>query len=353
MPSPAGIAAPRAASGSALASQGCPDPLLTANLYCACSLDILIHQVIVPFWQELEPRLAATGSYLWLLRYACGGTHLKVRFHGPESLRTAVMESLERKARRFFARCTAPAETSLPPIRSQAPPIDLEDREDTHAGPLLLWTSYQRSPIVLGPPPLVAAAPYSALFTRCLGAGCEVALSAFAAGPPFSRGRQAALLSLLTSGIATMSQLPEELMGYLAYHRNWLIRIPVLRSNLGERKAESLLMQYEAAAGRSDPAAAGELRDQLLLRGEPRDQRLALWARALHDLREYLRKFEGKPEYSFDPLAEGPWFPVLFKLFHGMANQLGINPLNEGLAHHLLLRALSPAGEHPFSLIPG
>lgn len=331
-----------------MAKHGYPDPFLTANLYCKGFLDELVHQVVRPFWLESAPQREGTEPYLWMLRYGRGGEHLKIRVHGPESLRPTLRDSLAEKAALFFGQLQAPAAGSPEPGQSAAPPIDPEDQEAEHADRTLLWTTYRRSPIVLGAPPLPEDARYAGLFTRCLGHGCEVVLARYASGPPLAAGRQAALLELLASGVAALWPTQAERVSYFSYHRDWLVRIPILKRQLGTRKAREVLERYDKAAQGFDPARKAALKALLQPEGGPPSP----WARSLTDLREDLRRFEGKPEYSVDPLVAGPLYPAVFKVLHGLANQLGVNPLNEGLAHHLALHTLAPQREESFSLIP-
>jgi hypothetical protein len=41
---------------------GSPDPVLTANVYCAGRLDEVIRKVVMPFRQELRQRVGETGD---------------------------------------------------------------------------------------------------------------------------------------------------------------------------------------------------------------------------------------------------------------------------------------------------
>jgi hypothetical protein len=337
-----------------------PDPLLAANIYCRGLLDEVIRHMVVPLSRDLGPQGPDAGEYLWFLRYARGGDHLKVRWHGPEWRRPEVLRLLEEKARLFFSGLEQPASPASPQAqtRSAAPPMDPEDSStEEHPDRTLLWTTYQRSPIVLGPKPLLTDDRYSALFTRCLGRGAEIVLAAFleveAGGAYPHQKRQAVLLSLITHGAAALWKSQEDQASYFNYHRNWLIRIPVLKMWLGESKGREILKRYEATAAKLDGATAEVLKSAL--RGRPDEKTegpMAAWAHALASLCDHVQRFAGRPEYAFDPVSEGPLFPTVFKVFHCMANQLGLNTLNEGLAHHLALHALGVEGGGPFSLIP-
>ena len=61
---------------------------------------------------------------------------------------------------------------------------------------------------------------------------------------------------------------------------------------------------------------------------------------AISDLLQYVARFGDDPEFHLDPFAAEPCYPVLFKAFNGLSNQLGLNPLNEAYTYHLLLHAI-------------
>jgi len=62
---------------------------------------------------------------------------------------------------------------------------------------------------------------------------------------------------------------------------------------------------------------------------------------SLRSLITCLQQYCHLPAYHLDPFAELPIYLPLFKFFHGIANQLGISPLNESFTHHLLLHAVT------------
>ena len=45
--------------------------------------------------------------------------------------------------------------------------------------------------------------------------------------------------------------------------------------------------------------------------------------------------------YPKTPFSDDPVFSALFKAFHGVANQLGVDLLNEALVYHVLFRAVA------------
>ncbi|MFS8064935.1 MAG: lantibiotic dehydratase C-terminal domain-containing protein, partial [Byssovorax sp.] len=155
-----------------------PDPLLTANVYCAGRLDHVLHRGVAPFWRRLREGHAEQQAYLWCVRYPRGGEHLKIRVHAPEARSSALRSSLEAAVSDALAELGAATTATAPPRPDGALPIDVEDEgTEAHADPSFLWTHYRRSAVSFGGGPLLDDDRYVALFTRCLGAGCEKALA--------------------------------------------------------------------------------------------------------------------------------------------------------------------------------
>jgi hypothetical protein len=325
-----------------------PDPQLAANLYCAGRLDRVIHEVVAPFRRELRAVDPERLYRLWILRYARGGEHLKARIHGPPEHVPFLRELLETAARKFFEGLHDSAE----PVsrRKGEPPVDEADLEgEPHPDRTLVWTLHRRSPVVLGEPVLLGDDGYVARFTACLGAGCEAILDILEPDGegsfPF-RQRHSTLSRLLAAGLGAVFPKPAERRAFLAYHRDWVVRSIVLRAGAGPEKARSMLERLRSEAKRIGPGAIASLKSLFDSFGTSgREADLSIWCESLRAFRSFLDPLEGDPHYDLDPFASGPVFPVFFKVFHGIANPLGITPMNEALTHDLLLRA---AGENDF-----
>lgn len=337
-----------------------PDPLVTANLYGAGRVDEIFERCIALLREEMR-RLDSGGStYLWTMRYARGGEHLKVRLHGPPALEPELRDALVRAAERFLASLGEPAAPAVsaapegqgaPPI---APPIDPEDEAaEGHPDRSLLLTTYRRSHISLGGGPFLRDDRYVAIVTRALGEGCEMALSTLQAGAngqvPF-RVRQTALLKAIIGALAAACWPPDKRVAYLAYHRNWLLRFLLARTRQGAERAAELLAQFarnvasmaglqaiervvatqwstESAQGQgARPPGAAQA-------PAPGDA----WRCQIDDLVRHVPTLADQPDFLVDPFALDPAFPAVFKVLHGLANQLGLTPLNESFTHHLIL----------------
>ncbi len=85
-----------------------PDPVLTANVYCAGRLDDLLLRALADFWQRVRGEDPAPACKIWFVRYRRGGEHLKVRVHGPAEMAPFLREELRQAVERYFA--------SLPPL---------------------------------------------------------------------------------------------------------------------------------------------------------------------------------------------------------------------------------------------
>jgi hypothetical protein len=325
------------------AGQLFPDPVLTASLYCAGRLDAAIFHAVAPFWRDLRRHDRGGLCYLWLMRYGKGGEHLKVRVHGPEPLRPLMQGLLEEKAIRFL---DSLPEAEAPPSRpgEWIPAIDAEEDEIDSGLPdrKLLWTTYRRSPVSLGGKPFLLDDQYAALLTRCLASGCErvLVLEPDAGGSLPNRVRQGALLGALIRGLSTLGFSIRERIEYLAYHRGWLLRSMLPRIWRSEAGAVEELQR------RFDERMAGMAGSLLPLRraldgGGNESGPDTDWERSLSDLLAYISPLCRDPDYRLDPFASDPRFAPVFKVFHGLANQLGLRQVDEAFTHHLLLRMMA------------
>jgi hypothetical protein len=319
-----------------------PDPVVAANVYCDGRLDELIHGALAPLHRALAAEPQGLGR-LWFVRYPRRGEHLKVRLHGPEAAAARLRELLAGSVEACFAALPAAPERERKEAR-ELPPIDAaDDAEGLHADRSLLWTVYQRSYITLGGKPFLDDDRYAALFTTTLARGCDAVLAALRpnADGQFAHGpRQNALFKLVLGGLAAAGFGAAEAAAYLAYHRDWLVRFLVARANAGTEKRQELLAQFDQRAERMG-AALDPLRATAAatLGGELAGLDDDAWRGAVRGLFGYVAGFRDDPAYLLDPFATDVAFSPLFKAFHGIANQLGLTMLNEGLAYHLLLRA--------------
>lgn len=330
------------------------DPVLTANVYCSGRLDAVLFQAVAPFWRELRPR--TPECFLWVMRYGKGGEHLKVRVHGPEPRRALLRDLLEEKVTAFLAALPPLPATPPPAWREWAPAIDAEDETygGDHPDRTLLWTTYGRSALSLGGKPFLSDDRYAALFTRCLAAGCErvLSLEPGADGALAHPVRQRAFLRALLAGLAAFGFPSGERASYLAYHRDWLLRFSLPMEERAEsepverlcrllderiaRMGDSLLPIRRAAE--SAWHGSGEA-------GEGENDPDAGWRRSLAGLLGYITPLCRDPDYRLDPFASDPVFAPVFKVFHGLANQLGLKRMDEAFACQVLLRSGEASGD--------
>jgi hypothetical protein len=331
-----------------------PDPLLSANVYATRRLDQIIARLAVPFLHAAEAIDPSQSFYLWVLRYARCGEHLKLRVHGPDSLRGSFGRLLEAAFEAYHASQDF-AEEILPlsPRPTPPRPMDLEDQAqlDDYSNGTFLLTRYQRSPIVFGAPALCQDDGYVARFTRCLGQAFGIIVESFEldeTGNLPHRRRQALLLRVLAIGLPAIFPLEEDLHKYIAYHRDWLVRARTLALRGRMALARQTLDRYDVETVRTASSLTG-IQDLLRAPGAM-SLREEEWRRSLVALRSYL---QGALPANPDPFVPGPLFPSLFKVFHCVANQIGLTSLNEGLAWHLLLRALKGNEDRDsFRLVP-
>jgi hypothetical protein len=320
-----------------------PDPTLTASIYVGGSLHDLVGGAIVPFRDELRRHDPQGRWTLWMVRYTKCGTHLKLRLHGPEDERATVQRLLSEAFERYLASLepVSPAEAAAPKSRPRSPAIDLEDEQSAdYPERTLLWTHYRRSGVTLGPDlRLVADDEYASRSTACMAAAAEWVLDAVRPGLTES-ARLKVLLSALVAGITAVPLSRDERETYVAYHRDWLLRFMLNTDEREWEMRERLEGRVDAMAGVVDEARrALEAWDG----GQAAEGTAAAWRQAVADVFAYTARLRGDDARIADPFSDDPTFPVLFKVFHGVRNQLGIDLLNEALVHQVLLRVL--AGE--------
>jgi hypothetical protein len=318
-----------------------PDPALTANIYCSGLLDSVIFLAVAPFWQAFQRHDPAPACYLWLMRYGKGGEHLKVRVHGPESQCLLARGQLEERVTAFLSGLEQPAEPVAGEQREKAPPIDVEDATD-HPDLSFLWTTYRRNPISFGGKPFLGDDRYAHLLTRCLASGCErlLALAPGANGLLPHALRQSTLLESLISGLAALDFSAAKRADYLAYHRDWLLRSTLSPSQRSENgPIEQICQYFDAQIARMkgsllpfQKAAEDGWNGSRETRSEDG------WRQSLADLLAHIASLCRDPDYHLDPFAGDPVFAPVFKVFHGLANQLGLKRTDEAFAHHLLFR---------------
>lgn len=325
-----------------------PDPVVTANLYCEGLQDQAVHHVLAP----LASRIHAHGPdhRLWFVRYAKGGEHLKVRLHGPETSVPVLCDLLAGITEEFLATLPARLGDTERTDERHLPPIDEEDAaRKLHPDRSLLWTVYRRSFISLGGKPFLDDDRYVSLVTSCLGRGCEVILDSCQPGPErrsLPKSRQPILLKLIIGALAAPTFPADARVAYLGYHRDWLVRAMTERANVDSRKQEALLGQFDQQAEKMG-SALDPLREVVAARWsadggvyEPEGIDAA-WQRSVGALVEYASQFQDDPDYRLDPFATQVSFSPVFKVLHGISNQVGLNMLNEALTYHLLLHSVA------------
>ena len=342
--------APSTAPSSPRPEPFCPDPILSANVYCSGRLDEVIERCMVPFWTAARDRDETGASYLWVMRYAKGGDHLKIRLHGQEPQRSCMRELLTAVVEPYLSSLGPPEPDTPRKSRDLATPIDQEDRApELYPDRTLLWTLYERSHISLGYRPYLHDGVYVSLLTRCLGRSTEVllgrGLQTDASGRWSHPAVQTVLLKALMAGLSALPFDPRERTLYLLYHRDCLLRgiLKQAGSAGGPQKMEETLNRF-----RRQIQGLGEGVDRLARTArslwQPGEEgnwegEIEAWRGALRDLADYVLRNCGDLAHHVDPFAESPLFPPLFKTFHGFANQLGLTPLNEAFAHSLLMTA--------------
>ncbi|ACY14044.1 hypothetical protein Hoch_1492 [Haliangium ochraceum DSM 14365] len=346
------------------------DPIVTASLYCSRHIDRALHEAINPFRAALQEKLGA-GAYLWFYRYAKRGEHLKLRVHAPSADADALRALLDEHVQRFLA-----VVADEPPVerisKGAMPAMDVEDELETdQPDRSLLWTTYQRTPVIVGDLRYVQDDRHMALFTQGLAASSDYALAevipAFAERS-YHQKRQNAFLKLAIAGMSMTDLAAPQWVTYFRYHRDWLIRhlvmisppevtAEVLTEELdqrleGVRRILPSLANIMAAHREEDddsdenaPDSASATEESSAEQTPPEPTPFDTWRTATAAFFEHVSGYRGRAEYDCDPYSEDYAFLPMFKLLHACANQLGFRISHEAYLHHLLLQAATLSAE--------
>lgn len=324
------------------------DPIVTASVYCSRHIDDLLREAVAPYRAAMRAELADDG-FLWFYRYGKRGEHLKVRVHAPEPRRQPLREQLERAVSGFLETMAG-----APPVerisKGALPPLDLEDAgEEDCPDRSLLWTTYQRTPVLVGDPVYVKDDRHMTLFLRALGASADYVLDQVvpASGEPgYLQRRQNSLLKLIIAGMAATDFPAGKWPVYFAYYRDWMIRhlVTVLPSATDAATITAELDGQLDKVRSVLPALARIMAGQRA--AGTADGPLAGWSAAAREFFEHIEGYRNRSEYDCDPYTDDHTFLPLFKLFHACANQLGFRISHEAYLHHLLLQAANASLEH-------
>ncbi|HEX2080628.1 MAG TPA: lantibiotic dehydratase C-terminal domain-containing protein [Longimicrobium sp.] len=318
-----------------------PDPILTASIFCNRRLDRVVHQGVAPALERLRAERPEADWGVWWVRYAANGDHLKARVHGPAERADDARRVLEAAVEALFA--------SLPPAdpeearfrREGIPAIDPEDEaSEDYPDRSLLWTRYRRSHVSLGPKALLRDDAYAARITACLTGGAALVLestSLDAEGRIPGAARQRAVLRALFAGLRAAGFGAAERAEYLAYHRDWLVRFAAA-DEAGEDHVRNgfdrQVARVEATVQQLARTAAAHWGPSSAPAGDATDAR---WRGAIAELSDWSEVLRAQP--SLDPYTERRAFPLVFKALHAVANQAGLDLVNEAFLYHLVGRA--------------
>lgn len=335
------IEKPAGVAGATAAAHPAP---LSANLYCDRGLDDVLRRVVSPLSQRLERRGAAPPP-LWFTRYARRGQHLKLRIHADEAERLAIGAELEALAGSLWE-SLPPRDASSPPRLSNPalPAIDREDEpEEDCPDRSLLWTRYRPSPLTFGNECYLADPRHLDLFCDCLSAHTRCVLRSLAAGAPDAPAKlgQPRLLQAVIAGLFALDLTPAEQLDYLRYHRDWHLRY-LLSQSPAETRPEEVLANLDRKVERT--AATVEslsaiIAEQRARAGGEEDDGWGELRAALAAFFAHVSTYRGRPEFDVDPYTSDAAFLPLFKVLHGIANQLDVAIYLEMYTYQLILRS--------------
>jgi lantibiotic biosynthesis dehydratase-like protein len=307
-------------------------PMISASIYCHGSVDELLQQVIRPFWRDIKVMLPQ--ACLWVIRYARGGQHLKIRLHAPAEVHGTAANHLREVVEAFFAELPLSAKDERD-AAEYLPPIDPED----HAGGLrpdrsLIWTRYRYSPELVGAEPLSSATGFETVFVHCRAAATEVTLDwleALDSGEISMRKRMALALQLFLAAIYGIHSHADTRVRYLTFQRDWLLRINLDREQalmLLERKVEELVAQQKALG---PLVTATSLPEGVL----------GAWCEAVGSLVRFCLDQFGRQDISdLDSDSEALIYFAISRIVHNAMNLVAIGISNEAYICQLLKSAL-------------
>ena len=222
-----------------------PDPLLTASVYCEGYSDALLDAVVRPFRQFMES--VDPVAFLWTWRFGARGEHVKLRVHAAADAQERLREGLVEPIDGFLTSLPEP-EASPRKSPGSYPAIDPEDAgTERQPDRSWCWTTYRRSPFVLGAEKLAEDERMVGLFTHAQGAISEVVLTHLVprhAEPGFATRRQTLVLRLVIASLVALGFDRERRDSYLRHHRDWLIRFLVAKKKSGDVTPETMLDLY-------------------------------------------------------------------------------------------------------------
>lgn len=321
------------------------DPAITANIYASGLLDHLIRDAIAPFGREVA-ELYPDGYKLWIMRYARGGEHLKIRIHGKKDYEQHIQQLLGRWVENWFEQVASKAPADSRNDNPKAPAIDIEDESSTKfADRSVVWTHYRRTYISFPASPWLEDDEFIGLAAQALSASTEVYLEAVTQEEmQLNSKKQTVLAKALISGLLAAGMLePSITVEYLTFHRDWLLRF-FIKETSKELETRSRFQQQAQGSQRAI-ASLIEFRER---EAHSMNESTRPWPVAVSKVAKYVQQFQSDQHYQIDPFTKNVAFPPLFKIFHGMANQFGIMPLHEAYVHHLLIKVIEEYGDRFF-----
>lgn len=340
------------------------DPVVSVDLFCGTHggragedravadravADRAVAEIIAPVWRRLVAPGAEDSARLWFSRQTRDGSRLEIHIHGNEHGDASCRE----RARGLILEA---ATRSFPGLTSRDEDDDQSEVEDEIAAPRLTWVRPARNPLLFGGPKLANDDRFVRHFVDCVTAGCDLVLPRFGAGSrPTVSERQRAFMRIVVVALSALWDSRDRAR-YLTYHRDWAVRFLVLRARREPRKAKEILERYRRAHDSLTPASRAVIRTVGEPLAEPVDLKSTAssaeraWARSLRALCADDGVLGGCP--ALEPFVDDPRWTTVLKIFHAVANQLGLDILNEGLAFDLLSRSLARSQENGFSLVP-
>ncbi|MEM9655665.1 MAG: hypothetical protein AAGA65_26500 [Actinomycetota bacterium] len=306
-------------------------PSIAIDFSCPGRLDVALHELVEPCGKEWQETV---GGDFWFLRDTRGRDVLRLRLHSPDREASAFEAMWTKLVERFATAHSHGSDGEARAVR---------------------WTSVdpEPGPLVFGAGSFADDERYRRHVVDCLIAGSRTVLSNLPSSPTESPSiSPQSLLARATTGcIGAASCVFGDLdpTTYLRYHRDTVLRSLVRKQADPSAKLVALIEQFDRRAA-SNSTILDSLAALWSAAGDIETSPLADWRKAVDGVSSRLVKAAllDDPE----PFAEHAGFEPAFRLLHALANQLGIDRLNEALAIHLMLRARGAAAGDVVAMTP-
>jgi len=215
--------------------------------------------------------------------------------------------------------------------RPDDPAIDVEDYSVAERSDWsLVWSTYRRSPVVFGGGRLLEDSEYVNKCVICFASSARVVLDALQKKrrtKDLYLSKLQLMLEILTQARAAVDDDIVWWRAYAKYHRDLLLRYVAVRATGDLRHYAALQGALTAHAAKRSITGA--------VPTEKTVESISAWGASLRDIAAYVR--DSTDVEIIEPNASDCLQPIVFKIIHIVANQLGLRILDEAYSLELAM----------------